>query len=160
MAPDSTVMKNENHSHPGSNNGHSTARTIRTYLVDDSPFMLVLLARMLAKYERILVVGSVTDTQKAFQSALMAHPDLVLMDLHIAGVEGVEVTRWLKQLDNPPIVFVVTSDDSPHAQARCRAAGADAFLVKSPDLAVQLRTAIQKFFSDDCRVPELSAIKA
>lgn len=156
---ENSVIRNKKQSQPKSSDGHSVTRTIRTYLVDDSPFMLVLLARMLAKDERILIVGSVTDSQKAFQSALMARPDLVLMDLHMPGMDGVEVTRWLKQLQNPPAVFMVTSDESPHAQTRCLRAGADAFLVKSPNLAVQLERAIQKFFSGNYRVRKVSAIK-
>ena len=127
---------------------HGRTQVIRTFMVDDSPFMLVLLARLLAKDKRITLVGSVSDGPRAFQSASMSRPDLVLMDLHMAAADGAEITRWLKQLQKPPIVFVVTSDDSPHARARSLAAGADAFLVKAEDLAVELPGAIEKFFGD------------
>ncbi|HXS69705.1 MAG TPA: response regulator, partial [Candidatus Polarisedimenticolia bacterium] len=79
-----------------------------------------------------------------------------LMDLHLPGSDAAEITRWLKQLRKPPVVFVVTSDDSPPARRRCLAAGADAFLVKSGELAVQLRKAVQKYFSDDFPEPKIS----
>lgn len=121
-------------------------RAIRTFLADDSPFLLALLARVLAKDERITIVGSATDGRRAFQCACMSHPDLVLIDLHMAGSDSLEIARWLKQLRNPPIVIVITADDSRISRARSLAAGADAFLLKTEDLAVQLRRAIHNFF--------------
>lgn len=127
---------------------HGRTQVIRAFMVDDSPFMLVLLARLLAKDKRITVVGSASDGPRAFQLASMSRPDLVLMDLHMPGADGAEITRWLKQLRNPPILFVLTSDESPHARARSLAAGADAFLIKAEDLAVELPRAIEKFFGE------------
>jgi len=126
----------------------SKARRIRTFIADDSPFMLVLLSRILTRDERFTIVGSATDGVKAFYRASMSHPDLVLMDTHMSGVDGAEVTRWLKQLKTAPIVFLVTSDDRPEVRRRSLNAGADAFFLKSDNLAVELRGAIQKFFPD------------
>jgi CheY-like chemotaxis protein len=64
-------------------------------------------------------------------------------------MDGAEAARRLKQLPNPPIIFVVTGDDTPEARARSMAAGADAFLVKAGNLAPRLLSAIQEFFPDD-----------
>ena len=128
------------------NNDEFTGRVIRTFLADDDPFMLALLARLLAKDPRITIIGSATDGRKAFHSAAMSCPDLVLTDLHMPGVDGVEVTRWLKQLRNPPIIFMVTSDDTPEALTTSLSAGADAFLVKAADLHIQLQMAMENFF--------------
>ena len=61
-------------------------------------------------------------------------------------MDGVEVTRWLKKLPNPPIVFVVTSDDSPEALTRSLSAGADAFLAKTAELSIQLQMALKCSF--------------
>lgn len=122
--------------------------TVRTFILDDSPFMLALLARVLAKNKRITIVGSATDGRQAFQYALMSRPDLVLIDLHMPGLDGLEMTRWFKQLPHPPIIFVLTSDESPMSRTRSLAAGADAFLLKAEDLAVRLQTAIENFFGE------------
>jgi len=127
-------------------NDRFASRTIRTFLADDSPFMMALLARLLGRDERIAIVGSATDGRKAVQAASTSRPDLVLMDLHMPGLDGAEATYRLKQLRNPPIVFVATSDDTPEARARSLRAGADAYLLKTPNLAAQLQTAIQDFF--------------
>lgn len=123
-----------------------TGRVIRTFLADDDPFMLALLTRLLDKHPRILIVGSAMDGRKAFHSAATLRADLVLTDLHMPNVDGRELTRWLKQLPNPPAVFVVTSDDSSEALTGSLSAGADAFLAKSPDLAIQLQLALEASF--------------
>jgi DNA-binding NarL/FixJ family response regulator len=132
---------------PG-NNCLST-RTIRVFLAEDCPFFMPLLARIVSKNRRISIVGSAADGRKAFCHASTLQLDLVVTNLHMPGLDGAEVARRLKQLPNPPIVFIVTSDDTPEARAKCMAAGADAFLVKAANLVPQLLSAIQEFFPDD-----------
>ena len=103
----------------------------------------------MTKNQRVFIVGSATNGQKALWNASTLQLDLVVTDLHMPGMDGAEATRRLKQLPNPPIIFVVTSDDTPEARARCAAAGADVFLVKAGNLAPRLLSAIQEFFPDD-----------
>ena len=124
-------------------------RTIRTFLADDLPLLLALLARIVSKDKRVAIVGSATDGRKALCDGSTLGPDLVVTDLHMPGLDGAEVTRLLKQSPNPPIVFILTSDDTPEARARCMAAGADVFLVKAGNLALRLLSVIQEFFPDD-----------
>ncbi len=133
---------------PPGNNSLPT-RTIRAFLAEDSPFLMVLLARIVAKDKRVSIVGSATDGRKAVCNASTLDLDLVVTDLHMPGLDGSEVTRLLKQQPKPPIVFVVTSDDTLESQARSLAAGADAFLVKAGNLAPRLLSAIQEFFPND-----------
>lgn len=124
-------------------------RIIRTFLAEDSPLLMALLARIVTKNQRVFIVGSATNGQKALWNASTLQLDLVVTDLHMPGMDGAEATRRLKQLPNPPIIFVVTSDDTPEARAKCTAAGADVFLVKAGNLAPRLLSAIQEFFPDD-----------
>ena len=136
---------------PAPRNGEPAARAIQAFIAEDTPFMMALLSRILSRNERIAVAGSATDGWKALCYASSLEPDLVLMDLHMPGLDGAEVTRQLKQRLNPPTVFVLTSDDRPESRARCLAAGADAFLVKGTGLASQLQAAIQLFFPSTSR---------
>jgi len=108
--------------------------------------MMGLLARIVSKDARVAIVGSATDGRKALCDASTLKPDLVITDLHMPGLDGAKVTRLLRQCPNPPIVFIVTSDDTPEARTKSMAAGADAFLVKSANLAPQLLSTIQEFF--------------
>lgn len=131
------------------NRGVVTARPIRALLVEDSIVMMMLLARTLAKDRRIFIVGAVNDGRKALTYASSLQPDLVVTDLHMPEMDGAEVTRRLKQRPNPPIIFVVTSDETPEARAKCMAAGADASLVKAGNLAPRLLSAVKECFPDD-----------
>lgn len=124
-------------------------RTIRAFLADDSPLLMAWLARILSKDKRVSIVGSAADGAKAFYNASTLQPDLVITDLHMPGLDGAEVARRLKQLPNPPIIFVVTSDDTPEARTRCMAAGANAFFIRDRNLMPQLLGAIQEFFPDE-----------
>ena len=124
-------------------------RTIRTLLAEDSPLLMALLARIVTKNQRVFIVGAATNGQKALWNASTLQLDLVVTDLHMPGMDGAEATRRLKQLPHPPIIFVVTSDDTPEARARCLAAGADVFLSKAGNFAPRLLSAIQEFFPDE-----------
>ena len=95
---------------PAPKNRLFPARTIRTFLAEDCPMMMMMLARTLAKDKRTLIIGSASDGRKAFGHASSLQPDLVMTDLHMPGLDGAEATRLLKQRPNPPVIFVVTSD--------------------------------------------------
>ena len=123
-------------------------RTIQVLLVDDSPIMLSALSRILATQGRTTVVGTATDGWLALRTALESTPDLVLLDLNLPCLSGAEVTRYLKLLPNPPVVFMITSDDSPNAQAISKAAGVDAFIIKAADLEVQIRSKLHEWFAE------------
>ena len=104
----------------------------------DNPFMLKTLAKILAREGNFTVVGTAIDGHQALQYTLVLSPELVLIDL--PHLNGVQVTRYIKQFKNPPIVFMLTSDDSSSFRSMSRAAGADIFIVKSGDLDTQLRS--------------------
>ena len=121
-------------------------KKIQTFLAEDSPLVTSLLARILAKDERIIIAGSAADGWKALCYASTLQPDLVIVGPHLPGLDGEGLVRRLKLRQNPPIIFVVTSDDSPESRARCLTAGADACLAKTKDLPARLHAAIQSFW--------------
>jgi len=139
-------MKTKKKPFPAQKNDEPTIGPIHAFIAEDSPLTMALLTRILSKDKRIKIVGSATDGWEALCYASSLDPDLVLVDLHMPGLDGAEVARRLKQRPNHPTIFVVTSDDSPESRARCLIAGADAFLVKRSDLSSQIQTAIQNFF--------------
>ncbi|HXR48282.1 MAG TPA: response regulator [Candidatus Limnocylindrales bacterium] len=52
-----------------------------------------------------------------------------------------------KQFENPPVIIMITSDDSPPSWLMAKKAGADAFVVKAEDFHIQLKARIQELFS-------------
>ena len=139
-------MKTKKKAFPTQKNDEATIGPIHAFIAEGSPLMMALLKRILSKEKRIKIVGSATDGWEALCYASSLDPDLVLVDLHMPGLDGEEVARRLKQRPNHPTIFVVTSDGSPESRARCLTAGADAFLVKKSDFSSQIQTALKNFF--------------
>jgi CheY-like chemotaxis protein len=111
--------------------------------------MLKTLSRILEQTGNFDIVGSATNGSQALRCAAMLSPQLVLMDAHMPRLNGIQVTRYIKQLEHPPVVIIVTSDDSPGTKAIAEDAGADAFVIKQTDLRHRLIIALQRLFGAD-----------
>jgi two-component system nitrate/nitrite response regulator NarL len=122
------------------------SRSIRTLVVDDSPRVLKVLSQILAKEEGFTLVGSATDGCQALRYASMLEPQLVLMGLHLSKVSGAQAASQIKRSMNPPVVFMVGSDDDPGSRAMSDAAGADAFVASSRNLEVGLKSSLRAWF--------------
>src|SRR6266481_4718410 len=121
-------------------------RAVRTLIADDSPLMLKTLAQILSMEGNFALVGTASDGCQAVRQALTMQPELVLMDYRIPHLNGLEATRLIKQSENPPLIIIVTSDDTPSGEAWAKAAGADGFVKKGGNLRNQLRSLFQKLF--------------
>ena len=129
----------------------SKASSIRVLVADGSPVMLRALQGVLATDDRFDVVGTASSGHEAILTAASLKPQLVLVDLHLPHLDGPQVTRCLKQFEKPPVVFMVTSDDSIASRATSSAVGADAFILKSTNLPRQLESKLQERFGPNHR---------
>jgi CheY-like chemotaxis protein len=130
--------------------GHADIHNIgavRTLIADDSPWMLKTLAQILTLEGIFTLVASATDGSQAVRYASTIEPELVLMDIHMPHLNGIEATRCIKQFKDPPVVIIITSDDTPASRALAKGAGADAFVTKSGDIHAQLKTIFRRLFS-------------
>ncbi len=121
-------------------------RPIRAVAVDDSPSVLKLLSMILEEQDNVQLVGTAMDGHHALRHVAELAPDLVLMDLHMPGLNGLEATRQIKARPQPPAVIIVTADDTPSCRAAARAAGADPFVGKQ-HLFTQLPSVIGKIIA-------------
>src|SRR6266478_3321379 len=121
-------------------------RAVRTLIADDSPVMLKILAQILALEGSFTLIGTATDGCQAVRQILTMEPELVLMDYRMPHLNGLEATRLIKQSENPPLLIIVTSDETPNGDALRKAAGADGFVKKGGNLRDQLRSLFQKLF--------------
>lgn len=120
--------------------------SIRTLIVDDSPAMLKLIAVTLARAGRFDLVGSATNGFQALRYIRELSPELVLMDVHMPGLHGIEATRHIKQREQPPAVILITSDDDPLTRLKAQEAGADGFIIKDENLQNSLMTVLRDIF--------------
>ena len=108
-----------------------TADVIRILIADDHPVVRAGLASMLATYSDLEVVGSVSDGNQTI-SALVKQPiDILLLDLRMPALNGIETLRALKQLKSPPRVIVLTSYESDEDVYEAIRAGAHGYLLKA-----------------------------
>jgi DNA-binding NarL/FixJ family response regulator len=104
-----------------------------------------MLSLLLKQHSGLLVIGTATDGYHAMRRVVELEPDLVLMDLRLSGMNGLEATRQIKARRQAPAVIMVTTDDTPESRAAASAAGTDGFVSKQ-HMLTQLRTAIRKLF--------------
>ena len=103
--------------------------TVRVLIVDDHPVVREGLRGMLAGETDIEVVGEAGDGKEAIGLARHLLPDVVLMDLRMPGMDGVEATQRIAEL-NGPAVIVVTTYDTDHDILKAVEAGATGYLLK------------------------------
>src|ERR1043165_6536076 len=86
-------------------------RTIRLLLVDDNREYLEAATALLKSQPEIEIVGSALTGQEALELVPQTHPDVVLLDLLMPEMNGLEVAKRLKAEANPPRIIIVTLED-------------------------------------------------
>lgn len=110
---------------------------MRVLVVDDEALARRRLERLLAKIERVVLVGEAANGAQALEQTESLQPDVVLLDIRMPGKDGLQVARELAQMDNPPAVIFVTAYDDFALQAFD--AEALAYLVKPVKLSLLVR---------------------
>lgn len=119
---------------------------IRIVLVDNNDRYRTSLASLLAHDTRVTVIAEAESGPQAMALVEQLQPDLVLVDVVMSGMSGIELTRQLKALSLSPQIIVLTMHIAPAYRAAALAAGADDFLAKD-EVTVALAPAIQRLFS-------------
>jgi DNA-binding NarL/FixJ family response regulator len=107
-----------------------TAPTIKVLLVDDQSLMRMGFSRVLAAEDGIEVVGEAADGAAALRQVTALAPDVVLMDVRMPGMDGIEATRRLAELRPATKVIVLTTFDLDEYAFGALKAGASGFLLK------------------------------
>jgi two-component system response regulator DesR len=139
------VLPNQMEAGHGPDKAGTDGGAIRTVVVDDSPSVLKALSSFLDLQHDFQLVGTATDGVHAVRRVVELEPDLVLMDLRLSGMNGLEATRQIKARSRAPAVIMVTADDTPESHAAASAAGTDGFVGKQ-HMFRQLRSTIRKLF--------------
>src|SRR5690625_25011 len=115
---------------PDNVNPSAAARPVKVVVVDDDPMVRSALTMMLDGVHGLAVVAEVADG-RGVPDAVAAHrPDVVLMDIRMPGVNGIEATRRLTTRAHAPAVVVLTTFDSDANVVAAIRAGATGFLLK------------------------------
>ena len=104
--------------------------TIRVLLVDDQPLLRTGFRLILQSEPDLEVVGEAADGEVALAQVAALRPDVVLMDIRMPRMDGIEATRQLSRLEDPPSVLVLTTYDLDEHVVESLRAGASGFLLK------------------------------
>jgi two-component system response regulator AlgR len=82
---------------------------MKCLVVDDETLARERLSRMIDQLEGCEVCGEAADGQQALARVQALSPELVLLDIRMPGMDGLEAARHLQKLDNPPVVVFTTA---------------------------------------------------
>jgi two-component system response regulator NreC len=105
-------------------------KKIRLMLVDDHEVVRVGLKNFLQTQEDFEVVAEASNGEDAVSRALTAHPDVILMDITMPGVDGLEATRRLRVLCPQCLILALTVHDDKQYFMQMLAAGASGYITK------------------------------
>jgi two-component system response regulator NreC len=119
---------------------------IRLMLVDDHDVVRVGVKSFLQTQEGLRVVAEAASGEQAIELALQFKPDLILMDISMPGMDGLEATRRLHTLCPECLVLALTVHDDKQYFMQMLAAGASGYITKqaaADDLVAAIRTVAQ-----------------
>jgi DNA-binding NarL/FixJ family response regulator len=104
---------------------------VRVLIVDDQEPFRQAAAAVVELTDPFVVVGTVSSGEDCLAAVPELHPDLVLMDVGLPGMDGLEATRRLSALTGPPVVVLVSTHDEEEFGEAAHSCGAVAYVKKS-----------------------------
>ena len=123
------------------------SKSLRVLVVDDSAAARTMLCCLLAEHDGIEIVGTAKNGIELLEKAGSLRPDLILTDLHMPRISGLECTLRLRELMPATRFMILTDLDCPFTEEDCGQPGADFYLYKE-NMAERVIAAIHQLFPD------------
>jgi len=115
---------------------------IRIAIADDEPLFVEMVSALLASEEGLEVVATAGNGRRAVEVAAEYEPDVILMDISMPVMDGIEATRQIRARNGDACVLILTGATTPEDVDRARQAGAAAYVTKdriATDLVAEIR---------------------
>ena len=122
--------------------------SIKVLIVDDHPIMREGIRALLGIQQEIKVVGEASEGREAVEKTQELAPDVVIMDIAMPGMDGLEATRVIKKQNLKAKILILTQYDSKEHILSALKAGASGYLPKRA-LGTDLLSAIRSIFRGD-----------
>ena len=129
--------------------------TIRLALVDDNRAFVASVRNHLATEPDLLVVGQAFEGQDALRMIRELKPDVVLLDIAMPDMNGLEVARCIQRLERAPAVIFLTMHDNTSYRKAATSVGAAGFVCKSNVVADLLPLVLQVMADRDAQGVQL-----
>lgn len=137
-----------------------TPDTIRVLIIDDHPLFCRGVRQLLALEARFDVVGEAASGHKGIELAKLLDPDLILLDLNMKGIDGLETLRTMRDLGiDARIILLTVSNAADDLMAAIRA-GSDGYILKDNDPEDILRMIASAMEGNNPISPELASLLA
>ena len=111
--------------------GGGAVTVVRVLVVDDQALFRRAMASVVEETDGFVVVGQSASGEESLEAAAVLRPDLVLMDVNLPGIDGLEATRRMRAGDAPPVVLLLSTYDEDAAEGFVAESGAAAYVTKS-----------------------------
>lgn len=114
-------------------------KKIRLLVVDDHQVVRESLVSSISKDKGIEVIDQASDGEEAIEKYKLLDPDLILMDLNMPNVNGIEATRQLKKIDHEVKVVMLSMHDNKEFILDALSAGIEGYILKMSNLKEVLK---------------------
>ena len=105
--------------------------SVRVLVVDDQALFRRLMGAVVEETAGFVLVGSAASGEESIVTAGLLHPDLILMDVNLPGIDGMEATRILRADTTPAAVVLLSTYDEEDWDGQAEECGAVAYVAKS-----------------------------
>ncbi len=124
-------------------NAETLPADIRLLIADDEPLFVEMIQAMLSAEPGIHVVGTARDGREAVRLAKELQPDIIVMDISMPAMDGIDATREIRRSNADACVLILTGGKTIGDVDRARQAGAAAYVTKdriATDLVSEIRS--------------------
>ena len=134
--------------------------SIRVLVIDDHPLFRKGVCQLLALESGYTIVGEAASGMEGVDLAKAHDPDLILLDLNMKGMNGLETLRALRDMEIDARIIILTVSNAPDDLIAAIRAGADGYLLKDNDPADILKLITHAMTGQTAISPELTSLLA
>jgi DNA-binding NarL/FixJ family response regulator len=118
----------------------------RILIVEDNEDMRFLYSALFRRMMDVEIISQVVTAEEALQRIPLEHPDLVIVDISLPGMSGIELIERMRRIDQSVKMLVVTAHDPDRYFNEARRAGADGLIAKGD--AKQVVKAVKRYLDE------------